>query len=114
MSDVITYWTGYTPVIGQLCDRFGYNLENLKNGEKKALRCVLSLFSIMTHRAPQTILETAYTFAESAWTAADLVEYGMCSEDVREALGILQNIEDPGCIDALIVAITAQMFDEET
>lgn len=109
MSNPVTYWV-QNDQVDKLCNRFGYNLEQLSKSEKKALRCVLSMWSIMAYRSPDLPLDAGYIYSESAWTAANIVDYGMCSEDVIEALRILKGL-DTDYADGLIVAITAQLFD---
>jgi len=86
----LTYWAQGNQ-IDKLCDRFGSTLDELTPREKANLRTVLSLWVSM-QTTSQVPLKDSYIAVESAWASTSISEYAMCSEDVIEALSIINGI----------------------
>jgi hypothetical protein len=93
----ITYWID-TDHIQELCERFGPTLDGyetnpgLTNREKTSLRCVLAGWVSLREISEEITISKCFAYIEGFWELADISEYGMCSEDVAEALNILEGI----------------------
>jgi hypothetical protein len=86
----VAYWV-QTEQIDKLCDRFGQTLNELTPREKASLRTVLS-FWVSMQSVEQVPLDNSYVAVEDAWSNASISVYALCSEDVIEAVNILDGV----------------------
>jgi hypothetical protein len=89
----LTYWTETEQTV-KLSERFGSLLDELTTREKVVLRAVLSNWSALVMTEPRMLLNAAFIHTECMWQSScvEEQEYGLCTQDVIDAVRILEGI----------------------
>lgn len=89
----LTYWAETEQTVA-LCNRFGTFLEGLTTREKVVLRAVLANWSPLKMTEPRMLLNAAFIHTECMWQSScvEEQEYGLCTQDVIDAVRILEGI----------------------